>query len=173
MPSSVPLAQSWEVAPAPVSTADSINLLRDYYVEVSDRYFELHLGRPSTSREIDEGLAATSHDDLASPDGLFLVARLDGEAAGCAGLRFLGSQAAELTRVFVRPAFRGLGGGALLLAAVEDAARARGTARIVLDTRLDLVEARSMYVRHGYAEIPAYNDGPYAEIWYGKELTTD
>jgi hypothetical protein len=42
----------------------------------------------------------------------------------------------------------------------------------VLDTRLDLVEARSLYVRHGYAEIPAYNQGPYAEIWYGKDLTT-
>jgi hypothetical protein len=45
-----------------------------------------------------------------------------------------------------------------------------GAGRIVLDTRLDLVEARALYVRHGYAEIPALSDRLHAEIWYGKEL---
>ena len=76
----------------------------------------------------------------------------------------------ELTRVFVRPALRGTGGGARLLAAVEEAARGLGAGRIVLDTRLDLVEARALYTRHGYAEIPAYSAGPYAEVWYAREL---
>ena len=41
-----------------------------------------------------------------------------------------------------------------------------GAGRIVLDTRLDLVEARALYVRHGYAEIPALSDRLHAEIWY-------
>lgn len=41
---------------------------------------------------------------------------------------------------------------------------------MVLDTRLDLIEARKLYIRHGYAEIPAYSAGPYAQIWYGKDL---
>ena len=76
----------------------------------------------------------------------------------------------ELTRVFVRPAVRGTGGGSRLLAAVDEAARDMGAVRIVLDTRLDLVEARALYVRHGYAEIPALSDRLHAEIWYGKEL---
>jgi hypothetical protein len=31
-------------------------------------------------------------------------------------------------------------------------------------------EARALYVRHGYTQIPAYRTGPYMEIWYGKEL---
>lgn len=39
-----------------------------------------------------------------------------------------------------------------------------------LDTRSDLVEARALYVRHGFAEIPAYNDNPYAQHWYEKPL---
>lgn len=37
-------------------------------------------------------------------------------------------------------------------------------------TRLDLVEARGLYVRRGYREIPAYTTGPYMDIWYGKDL---
>jgi hypothetical protein len=47
-----------------------------------------------------------------------------------------------------------------------------GAERIVLDSRLDLVEARALYLRRGYAEIQAYKNGPYAEIWYGKDLTS-
>ncbi|WP_031090129.1 GNAT family N-acetyltransferase [Streptomyces sp. NRRL WC-3549] len=66
--------------------------------------------------------------------------------------------------------FRSTGGGGLLLAAVEREARALGVTRIRLDTRHDLVEARALYARHGYAEVPAFNQGPYAEHWFAKEL---
>jgi hypothetical protein len=34
----------------------------------------------------------------------------------------------------------------------------------------DLVEARALYSAHGYAEIPAYSHGPFAEHWYEKHL---
>ncbi len=47
-----------------------------------------------------------------------------------------------------------------------------GATEMVLNTRLDLIEARALYLRSGYAEIPAYCTGPYIEIWYGKRLTT-
>lgn len=77
---------------------------------------------------------------------------------------------AELTRVFVRPAFRSTGGGGLLLAGIESAARAYGVRSIRLDTRDDLVEARGLYAKHGYREVPAFNQGPYAEHWLAKEL---
>ncbi|WUR56975.1 GNAT family N-acetyltransferase [Micromonospora chokoriensis] len=73
--------------------------------------------------------------------------------------------------MFVRPEHRGVGGGAALLAAVEQAARTAGVHRIRLDTRNDLVEARALYARHGYVEIPAYSSGPYADHWFEKELT--
>ena len=43
-----------------------------------------------------------------------------------------------------------------------------GRDRIRLDTRADLVEARALYARHGYVEIPAYSHGPYAEHWFEK-----
>jgi hypothetical protein len=43
--------------------------------------------------------------------------------------------------------------------------------RLRLDTRGDLVEARRLYARHGYLEIPAFSEGPYAEHWLGKTLS--
>ncbi|MFB7719911.1 GNAT family N-acetyltransferase [Nocardia sp. NPDC056100] len=161
----------WVVAPTPVRRSEAAALLREYYVEVADRYRLLHLGRRSTPTELERELAADSADDLIPPRGLFLLGRYDGEPAACAGLRALGDDVVELTRVFVRPQWRGTGGGQHLLIAAETAATALGATRVVLDTRLDLVEARALYRRHGYAEIPAYNTGDYAEIWYGKSLS--
>ncbi len=39
------------------------------------------------------------------------------------------------------------------------------------DTRHDLVEARGLYTKHGFVEIPAYSRGPYADHWFEKRLT--
>jgi len=33
-----------------------------------------------------------------------------------------------------------------------------------------LLRAYYVEVADRYGEVPAYNDGPYAQIWYGKEL---
>ncbi|MEU0934686.1 GNAT family N-acetyltransferase [Embleya sp. NPDC005971] len=163
--------QTWTISPSAVHSPEALALLRMYFIEVSDRYYRLHEGRDSTPTEIEEGLADAPSDHLAPPRGLFLIGRYGAEPAACAGLLLRDEHTAELTRVFVRPDLRGTGGGRRLLAAVEDAARALGVRRIVLDTRLDLIEARTLYTRTGYREVPAYNDGKYAEIWYVKDLT--
>ncbi|MBV6700507.1 GNAT family N-acetyltransferase [Kitasatospora aureofaciens] len=162
----------WAVTPADVTTDEALALLRDYYYDVANRYYRLHFDRDGTPEELESGLAGSPSDDLAEPDGVFLIGRYDGAAQSCAGLRCLDATTVELTRVFVRPTVRGTGGGARLLAAVDTAARSLGATRIILDTRLDLVEARALYARHGYHEIPAYSTRFYAEIWYGKDLTT-
>ncbi|MFG3054114.1 GNAT family N-acetyltransferase [Kitasatospora sp. NPDC048239] len=164
-------ADRWEVSPADVGSEEAQALLRDYYTDVANRYYRLHLGRDGTPEEIESGLADSPSDDLAAPTGAFVLGRYDGAAQACAGLRVRDARTVELTRVFVRHEVRGSGGGGRLLAAVDEAARSLGAERIVLDTRLDLVEARALYSRHGYSEIPAYNTGPYAQIWYAKNLT--
>ncbi|MEU1505271.1 GNAT family N-acetyltransferase [Kitasatospora sp. NPDC005748] len=161
----------WAIERADVNSEEAQELLRAYYIDVANRYYRLHLGRDGTPEEIETGLADSPSDDLAEPTGLFLLGRLGGAAQACAGLRVLDDRTVELTRVFVRHAARGTGGGGLLLAAVDEGARALGAERVVLDTRLDLVEARALYTRHGYREIPAYTSGAYAEVWYGKDLT--
>ncbi|MEU4081130.1 GNAT family N-acetyltransferase [Streptomyces venezuelae] len=157
---------TWTFTPEHVHTPDAVALRRGYYDDVASRYWK----RPATEAEIDEGLAGDGVERLTPPTGQFLVARHEGEPAGCGGVLLLDAERAELTRVFLRHAFRGLGGAAGLMRSLEDAARALGARRMVLNTRLDLVEARAVYTRHGYAEIPAYCTGPYMDIWYGKEL---
>ncbi|WP_274557868.1 GNAT family N-acetyltransferase [Streptomyces spiramyceticus] len=157
---------NWSIAAERYDTPDATALRRDYYDEVASRYW----GRPATAQEIDEGLTDDGVERLLHPTGAFVVGRYEGTAAACAGLRVVDADTAELTRVYVRPAFRGSGGGGLLLAAIEAAARDLGVKEIRLDTRNDLVEARALYAGHGYEEVPAFNDGQYAEHWFAKTL---
>ncbi|MET7643079.1 GNAT family N-acetyltransferase [Streptomyces sp. NPDC005426] len=157
---------TWTMAPERFDSPDAALLRRDYYDEVASRYWK----RPATAEEIDEGLTDDGAERLAPPTGAFVVGRFEGAAAACAGFLVVEAGVAELTRVFVRPRARGTGGGGLLLATVESLARALGVRQIRLDTRNDLVEARGLYAKHGYREVPAFHHGPYAEHWFAKEL---
>ena len=152
-------------------------LLRAYYVEVSDRYHRLHEGRDSTPEEIETGYPQMRSDDLAPPTGEFLVARRSDDPTvlgGCVGVRRLrdasGARVAELRRLYVRPDLRGAGLGTSLLLCAEEVARVWGVGAMRLDTRLDLVEARSLYLAQGWVEVPAFSHEPYAEAWYAKRL---
>lgn len=164
------VTRGWTVSPSPVHSDEALALLREFYIDVSDRYYRYHFGRDSTPTEIEEGLADSPSDSLAPPTGVFLIGHHDGIPAACVGLKAFDDKTVELKRLFIRHAHRGTGGGARLMSAVEDAAHELGARRIVLNTRLDLAEARALYVKHGYAEIPAVRDELYAEVWYGKDL---
>ncbi|MDX3312322.1 GNAT family N-acetyltransferase [Streptomyces sp. NPDC054884] len=158
------------MAPEPFDSPDAAALWRAYYTEVSDRYYLLHEGRRTGLAELDREIAAHTGAELSPPTGQLLVGRYGGEPAGTAGVRLLDATTAELTRVFVREGLRGRGGAPLLVRAAEDAARALGADRVVLDTRADLAEARALYARLGYAETEPYNSNPYADHWFAKSL---
>lgn len=108
--------------------------------------------------------------ELVPPSGLFLLARLDGQALGCAALKRIGPAAGEIKRMWVLPSARGLGIAQRLLEALEHHAGAMGMAMLRLDTNRTLTEARALYARNGYREIPPYNDNPYADHWFEKRL---
>ncbi|MEU9480626.1 GNAT family N-acetyltransferase [Streptomyces sp. NPDC048191] len=162
---------TWTIAPEPYDSPVAAALWRAYYMEVSDRWYLLHEGRRTEPDELEREIAAVSGAELAPPGGQLLVGRYAGDPAGCAGVRLLEPDTAELTRVFVHERVRGTGGAPLLVAAAEDAARALGARRLVLDTRSDLVEARALYARLGYTETAPHNDLVYAEHWFRKDLT--
>jgi ribosomal protein S18 acetylase RimI-like enzyme len=160
-------ARTWSVHPEYAGSAEATLLRRAYYADVAGRYWR----RPATEAEVDAGTANDLAAGLAPPTGQFFVGRYGGRAAACGGLRLLeGGGRAELTRVYVSAWARSTGGGGALLAALETAALELGARELVLDTRLDLVEARGLYVKHGFREIPAYNSGRYREVWYDKSL---
>jgi GNAT superfamily N-acetyltransferase len=168
--SSTPSTPFWTVAPEPFDSPVAAALWRAYYTEVSDRWYLLHEGHATDPDELEREVAKETGADFAAPTGVLLVARYDGAPGGMAGVRMLDATTGELKRVFVRADMRGKGGAPLLLAAAEEAARGLGAERLILDTRGDLVEARALYARHGYAETEAYNDDIYAEHWFRKEL---
>jgi GNAT superfamily N-acetyltransferase len=161
---------TWTLAPEPFDSPVAAALWRAYYTEVSDRWYLLHEGRRTGPAELEREIAAHTGSELVPPRGTLVVARYDGEPAGSAGVRLLDATTAELTRVFLFEDRRGEGGAALLVGAAEDAARALGATRLILDTRSDLVEARALYSRLGYTETEPHNDDPYAGHWFTKDL---
>jgi len=110
--------------------------------------------------------------EYAPPRGALLLARVDGEVAGCCALRPLDSSdypdAAEMKRLYVRKPFRGFGLGRLLAEATLDAARQAGYTCVLLDTLDDMEAARALYEELGFEEIPPYYHNPIAGAHYLK-----
>lgn len=158
---------NWKITRIDVAHPDAVAIMREYMDEVASRYF----GRPVTEAELTHYVAEEPGTDLVPPTGAFLVGRRDGVVAGCAGTRVVAPGTTELTKVFVKPAHRGTGGGPALVAAAEDAARRLGSTLMRLDTRHDLVEARALYAKTGYAEVEPFNDEQFAEHWFAKALS--
>jgi hypothetical protein len=72
-----------------------------------------------------------------------------------------GDGSAELKRVFVTAAARGLGVGRALLGAAEERARELGATTMRLETGLPQTAAIALYERAGYRHVPRF--GPYVE----------
>jgi ribosomal protein S18 acetylase RimI-like enzyme len=150
----------------PPSDPRAARALQEFMTEMSSRW----LGRPATDDDLREAFREFPSDDLAPPDGLLLVAHLDGAVEGCAGLRPLGDGVGEVKRVWVAPRARRQGLGRRLMAEIERHASERGLRELRLDTRSDLVEARRLYERLGYQEVPPFGANPYAGHWFAKRL---
>jgi putative acetyltransferase len=110
--------------------------------------------------------------EYAAPRGALLLAWSDGVLAGCCALRPLDASdyanAAEMKRLFVRPAFRGLGLGRQLTEGILNEARQLGYACVLLDTLDDMESARALYEDLGFEEIPPYYHNPIAGAHYLK-----
>jgi DNA-binding MarR family transcriptional regulator/GNAT superfamily N-acetyltransferase len=114
-------------------------------------------------------ISAADHE-MTLPAGEFLVAFLHGEPVGCGALKFHPGAPAEVKRMWVSPAVRGLGLGRRLLAELEAEAVRHGVGVLRLETNRTLAEAIALYRAAGYREVAAFNDEPYAHHWFEKEL---
>jgi GNAT superfamily N-acetyltransferase len=125
-------------------------------------------GLPAGERSADAGTPPPA--DLEPPNGVLLLARIGGEAAGLAGVRHLDTDVAEVKSMYVVPARRGRGLGGTLLREVEGIAAERGCSRSRLDTNEYLAEAIRLYTGAGYREVPDYNGNPKASLWFERQL---
>jgi ribosomal-protein-alanine N-acetyltransferase len=91
--------------------------------------------------------------ELAQTEGrLYLVAE-DERLIGYAGMLFTGGPEADVLTLAVSPGCWGRGTGTALLHALLDEAAARHCTQVFLEVREDNPRARSLYLRHGFAEI--------------------
>jgi GNAT superfamily N-acetyltransferase len=117
-----------------------------------------------------QGVTALPHE-VRPPAGEFFVAYLDGEAIGCGAVKHHGDGPAEVKRMWIAPRARGLGLGRRLLERLEACAAAGGARVAHIETSAVLAEALSLYRSAGWVEVPAFNDEPFADLWFEKALT--
>ena len=102
-----------------------------------------------------------SVDKLIAEGVAFFLLRDNGTPAGCGGIQLFGTEYGELKRMYVRPAFRGLGFGRLMLDHLANYARSRGTDVLRLETGIHQAAAIALYEGAGFRRIPPF--GPYTD----------
>jgi DNA-binding MarR family transcriptional regulator/GNAT superfamily N-acetyltransferase len=154
-------AASVEIASEAPDSAEARSCLGEYFRELGARF-------EGGFHHEKEGLADAA--EMAPPTGVFVLARLDGEAIGCGGLKRIDEAAGEIKRVWTAPKARGMGVARRMLRMLEAAARDMGLNRLRLDTNRALKEAYALYRKEGFREIARFNNNPYAHHWFEKRL---
>ena len=135
-------------------------------VEATGHYFaELDARFPGGFDPGNAAYAGSSHG------GVFVIATSAGRPVACGGVQRLDPHTAEIKRMWVADDWRGAGLGTRVLRHLEAEARRLRHRRVVLDTNATLTEAVAMYERAGYTPIKRYNDNPYAQAWFAKDLS--
>jgi GNAT superfamily N-acetyltransferase len=142
---------------------DARQCLRAYVAELNaraDRAFD-----PKASRQ-----ASAEPEELIPPAGAFVVAYLGTEPVGCGGVKHKAGAPAEIKRMWLAPAARGLGLGRRMLHDLERRAIEAGADVAHIETNAALVEAIALYRAEGYEDVAPFNDEPFADLWMSKRL---
>lgn len=90
------------------------------------------------------------------PRGAFYLVYVDSDLAAMGGIRPLGGGMAEIKRIYVRPAFRGMNLGQCILQRLLKDAQAFGYPHICLDSAPFMQSAHRIYAAAGFVD-----RGPY------------
>jgi ribosomal protein S18 acetylase RimI-like enzyme len=140
---------------------DARHCLAEYVAELNRR----------SERGFDPAAGATVlPHEVRPPAGEFFVVYLRDAAVGCGAVRHHAGAAAEIKRMWIAPAARGLGLGRRLLEHLEARARAGGARVARIETSATLTEALALYRATGWVEVAPFNDEPFADHWLEKTL---
>ena len=98
------------------------------------------------------------------PRGVFYLLEVDGGLAGMGGIRFIRPGVAEIKRIYVRPQYRGMQLGELMLRRLISDAREFGYTSLCLDSGPFMTSAQRLYEGAGFEDCPPY---------YGTEVPLD
>jgi putative acetyltransferase len=110
--------------------------------------------------------------ELLQPQIRFLVARRDRTAYGCGAVKLEEGGTAEVKRMYVDPASRGLGIGKSLMRAIEETAQRESVRTLRLETGIHQPEAIGLYIASGFREVsafPPYRPDPFSRF-FAKEF---
>lgn len=154
----VPPSPPWSLrlAQGPEDDARARELMEEYA-----RSLDFSLSFQNFHQEL-EDLPVKYHPPL----GAILLAEQDGKPAGCVALRTLEPGLGEMKRLYVRPAFKGLGLGRALAEGILAQAAALGLGKVRLDTVPSMTPAIALYRSLGFREIEAYRPNPVPGALY-------
>lgn len=155
------IAASVEIRPVDPEHPDARYCLAEYVAELNRR----------STRGFDPSAGATAlPHEVRPPAGAFFVAYLHGEPIGCGAVKHHADAPAEIKRMWLALQARGLGLGRRLLETLEECALAGGARVAHIETSEVLTEAISLYRSAGWVEVRAFNDEPFADHWFEKQL---
>jgi DNA-binding MarR family transcriptional regulator/GNAT superfamily N-acetyltransferase len=155
------VAASVQMTPIDPEHLDARYCLAEYVSELNRR----------STRGFDPSVGATAAPhEVRPPAGQFFVAYLHGEPIGCGAVKHHTDAPAEIKRMWIAPQARGLGLGRRLLETLEACARKSGARFARIETSAVLSEALALYRSTGWVEVPPFNDEPFADHWFEKEL---
>jgi DNA-binding MarR family transcriptional regulator/GNAT superfamily N-acetyltransferase len=141
---------------------DARYCLRSYFEELGRRFEDGFDPAQSIS---------ASDEEMTPPNGLLLVATLQGAPIGCGALKLHPETGiGEVKRMWTSSGVRRLGLGRRILDHLVDEATAAGMHTLRLETNRCLVEARQLYESAGFVEVAAFNGEPYAHHWFQRDL---
>jgi putative acetyltransferase len=145
----------------PAESPAQIAQVRELFLEYADS-----LGFSLCFQSFDKELAGLP-GEYSPPAGRLLIAKQEGQLAGCVALHALRENACEMKRLYLRPQFRGKGLGRLLADTIISEARSIGYTAIRLDTVEPVMKsAVAMYRLLGFREIAPYCSNPIAGALY-------
>lgn len=136
------------IAPERPDTSEAQALIAELEGELAPLY-------PSESRH------GYSVERLLAEAVAFLLIREDGVPAGCGGVKLVGTEYAEVKRMYVRPQFRGSGLARLMLGHLTNYAQRHGVRVLRLETGIHQRDAIRLYEGMGFQQIPPF--GEYKE----------
>lgn len=144
-----------------VTSKDDIKSIQTLFLEYAE-----WLSLPLCFQRFDKELA-TLPGKYSPPEGRLYLVTVDGENAGCIGLRKFSDGICEMKRLYVRTESRGNGIGKALVERIIEDAKSIGYDKMRLDTiRERMGSAIKIYYDNGFKEIEAYYDNPTPHTLY-------
>lgn len=140
---------------------------KDYVSEVKQMILDYanELDRDLSFQELDSELDNIKNKYL-PPNGEILIAVLDEEIIGMVAYHKFDEGICEMKRLYVKPDFRRLHAGELLVKSIIERAKESGYKTMLLDTILPLKAAISLYKKYGFEECEPYYNNPMNDVVY-------